>query len=137
MPEPDAAVGHAERGPGLAQQPVVRAVVLAAVLGRDALRRTAVQRGHHGRGDAAVRRRVPGRGPGDGGRPVHVPRPRAPAADGRAAPGRGRHAHQQPSLRVVPQTVPAGVRVRGRHAHAAAAPEVGRQSRTGERPSQQ
>lgn len=126
VPEPDDAVGHVERGPGLAQQPVVRAVVLASLLGRHVVRPTDVQRAHHVRRDADVGRRVPGRGTGVGGHRVHVPGSRSLSAAGRVAPSRRANVGQQPLFRVLLQTVSAELRVRGRHAHATAAAQVDR-----------
>lgn len=85
MSEPHDAVGHAQFVAGRAEQPVVRPVVLAALFGRDVARGTAVQRGDHvGRG-AAVRHRAPGRGTGNAGPPVRIPRAQALSDAGRVA----------------------------------------------------
>lgn len=120
VPEPHDAVGVAQLVDRRARQPVVRAVVLAALLGRHVVRRTAVQRGHRVDRETADGRRVPVRGPAAAGRRVRVPRARALSAAGRAPRCRAVDAGQQPLVRVVRPTVPAKRRVRGRHAHATA-----------------
>lgn len=120
MPEPDDAVGVAQLVVGRARQPVVRAVVLAALLGRHVVRRAAVQRGHHVGRTTADGRRVPFRGPAAAGRRVRVPRTPELSAAGRAPRRRAVDPGQQPLVRVVRPAVPAKRRVRGRHAHATA-----------------
>lgn len=120
MPEPDAAVGHAQLVPWHTEQPGVRAIVLAALFGRHVAGRARVQRSHHvGRG-AGDQRLVSRLGPADHGRHLHVPWPRALSAVGRPTPSRHGHPGQQPLFRVLRQTVPAERRVRGRHAYATA-----------------
>lgn len=120
VPVADDAVGIAQLGAGHAEQPVVRAVGLPALLGRHVVRRAAVQRVHERGRSAVVGRRAPARGTASAGRIVRVPRAPELSAAGRAARRRAADVGQQPSVRVVRPPVSAERRVRGRHALAAA-----------------